>query len=71
MKEGKTEGKRIWKLKTGPEGQIFIPKEIRDVFGIRAGDELIMNSDEELGVIVLMKETFRSHLDRKNGRHDI
>ena len=39
------EGKYAWTVKVGEKGQIVIPKEARDVFGIEAGDTLILLGD--------------------------
>ena len=33
-------GKYAWTAKVGEKGQIVIPKEAREVFGIRPGDTL-------------------------------
>ena len=30
------------KIKVGPEGQIVIPKVVREFLGIKAGDEIVM-----------------------------
>ena len=37
--------KFIWTAKVGEKGQIVIPKEARDVFGINSGDNLILFGD--------------------------
>jgi AbrB family looped-hinge helix DNA binding protein len=38
--------------KVGEKGQIVIPKEARQVFGIEPGDTLLILGDERNGVIV-------------------
>ena len=39
-------------VKVGERGQIVIPKEAREVFGIQAGDTLIVLGDEKWGIAV-------------------
>lgn len=36
------EGKYAWTVKVGEKGQFVIPKEARDIFGIKPGDTLIV-----------------------------
>jgi AbrB family looped-hinge helix DNA binding protein len=38
--------------KVGPKGQIVIPKEIRDMFGIESGDSLLIMADAERGIAI-------------------
>lgn len=38
--------------KVGEKGQIVIPKEARDVFDIRPGDNLLILGDESSGIVV-------------------
>ena len=52
------QGKNIWGAVTiGDRGQIVIPKAARDKFGLKAGDRLIVVSDEQ-GVALIPAETF-------------
>lgn len=39
-------------VKVGERGQIIIPKEARETFGIKAGDTLIVMGDESWGLAV-------------------
>lgn len=45
-------GKYIWTAKVSNKGQIVIPKEARDVFGISEGDTLILFGDTEKGIAI-------------------
>ena len=45
-------GKYIWTAKVSNKGQIVIPKEARDVFGISEGDTLILFGDREKGIAI-------------------
>ncbi|MFA7189955.1 MAG: AbrB/MazE/SpoVT family DNA-binding domain-containing protein [Sphaerochaetaceae bacterium] len=44
------DGRYIGTAKLGPKGQIVIPKEVRDSFALKAGDQLIILSDPEKGI---------------------
>ena len=39
--------------KVGEKGQIVIPKEARDMFGITSGDSIIVLCDKERGIALL------------------
>jgi AbrB family looped-hinge helix DNA binding protein len=53
-------GKHIFgNVKVGPKGQIVIPKEARDIFGIKAGDFLLLLGDEERGLAIITPELTR------------
>lgn len=53
-------GKHIFgTVKVGERGQIVIPKEARDVFGIKPGDTLLMLGDEEQGIAIVKNELLR------------
>ena len=39
-------------VKVGPKGQIVIPKEARDMFGIKPGDTLILLADFQRGIAI-------------------
>ena len=50
---GRSKGYHIFgTAKVGEKGQIVIPKEARKVFGIDAGDTLLILGDEKNGIIV-------------------
>lgn len=52
------EGKYAWTVKVGEKGQFVIPKEARDVFGIKPGDTLLLLGDRERGMAIPPKEEF-------------
>lgn len=65
-------GKHVFGLvKVGERGQIVIPKQAREIFGIRAGDELMLIGDEESGLAILTSEqltqVFRGILGQGGG----
>lgn len=50
---GLPSGKYIFgTAKVGEKGQIVIPKEARNLFGINSGDTLLILGDEKTGIIV-------------------
>lgn len=44
-------------VKLGPKGQIVIPKEVRDMFGVGPGDSLVLMAHPKRG-IALQKQSF-------------
>lgn len=50
-------GKYAWSVKIGEKGQFVIPKEARDLFGIKPGDTIIVLADEKRGIAIPPKET--------------
>ena len=49
-------GMYAWTATVGEKGQIVIPKQARDVFGIRPGDTLLILGDEKRGLAIPPKE---------------
>lgn len=52
------EGKYAWTATVGEKGQIVIPKQARELFGIRPGDTLLLLGDVERGIAIPPKEAF-------------
>lgn len=48
-------GKYAWSVTVGAKGQIVIPKQARDLFGIRPGDTLLLLGDEQQGIAIPKK----------------
>lgn len=38
-------------VKLGPKGQIVIPKEVREMFGLEPGDSLLLLADAKPGAL--------------------
>ena len=51
-------GKHAWTATVGEKGQIVIPKQAREIFGIRPGDVLILLGDDKHGIAIPPKHTF-------------
>lgn len=45
-------GKHAWTATVGEKGQIVIPRQARELFGIKPGDTLIILGDEERGLAI-------------------
>lgn len=57
------QGKYIWTAKVGEKGQIVIPKEAREVFGIKPGDTLLLLGDVERGIAIVDNSTYKQFAD--------
>ena len=58
------DGKYIFGVvKVGDKGQIVIPKDARNLYGIKPGDALILLGDEK-GMAVLKTEIFQNVIDQ-------
>ena len=45
-------GRYAWTATVGEKGQIVIPKQAREVFGIKPGDTLLLLGDEKRGIAI-------------------
>ena len=52
------DGKYLWTVTVGEKGQIVIPKQARDLFGIKPGDSLLLLGDEQRGIAIPPKGAF-------------
>ena len=50
------EEKFAWIIKIGEKGQFVIPKEAREMFDFKPGNEILVLGDKEKGLAVLPKE---------------
>lgn len=57
-------GKYAWTATVGEKGQIVIPKQAREIFGIKPGDTLILLGDDQLGIAIPPKTEFGLLSDR-------
>ena len=46
--------------KVGDKGQIVIPKEVRDIFGINPGDSLIVLADSKKGIALVKSDVIEA-----------
>lgn len=54
---GKSNAKRVFgTAKVGDRGQIVIPKEARELFGIKPGDTLLILGEEQTGLVISRPE---------------
>ena len=54
-------GKYAWTATVGEKGQIVIPKQAREIFGIKPGDTLLLLGDEKRGIAIPPKNAL-THL---------
>lgn len=52
------DGKDLCTVKIGEKGQIVIPKNMRDLFGIKPGDTLLLLADKERGIALVNDTSF-------------
>lgn len=57
---GKGKQRVFGTAKVGDRGQIVIPKEARELYGIKPGDTLLLLGDEETGLIVTRPEVLNN-----------
>ncbi|HOV97838.1 MAG TPA: AbrB/MazE/SpoVT family DNA-binding domain-containing protein [Fervidobacterium sp.] len=62
-KKSKDISKYMSSVKVGPKGQIVIPKEVRDMFGIEFGDTLILLADTQKGIAIQKMDVFNKIAD--------
>ena len=61
------DGKYIFGVvKVGDKGQIVIPKDVRNMYGIKPGDSLILLGDEKR-IAMLKTEIFQKIIDQAMG----
>ncbi len=56
------EGKYAWTVTVGEKGQIVIPKQARELFGIQPGDNLVMLADKDKGIAIPPKTAFSAFM---------
>ena len=55
-------GKNAWTVKIGEKGQFVIPKEAKDMLGIKPGDTILVLGDEERGIAVPPKAMMNKYI---------
>ena len=63
-------GKYAWTATVGEKGQIVIPKQARDIFGIKPGDTLLLLGDEQRGIAIPPKGAFTELFGMAYGEKD-
>ena len=62
---GKSHARRVFgTAKVGDRGQIVIPKEAREMFGIQPGDTLLIVGETDAGLIVSRPEALNDLADK-------
>lgn len=53
------EGKYMTTVRVGPKGQIVIPKEARELYGIQPGDSIMLLVDQRMGIALQRMDSYR------------
>lgn len=61
------QGKYAWSVKIGEKGQFVIPKEARDMLGVKPGDTILVLGDEERGLAILPKAMMEQFISQMMG----
>lgn len=56
-------------IKIGPKGQIVIPKEAREMFGLTPGDTVLLLADKERGIAIMNYNDHRDFADAILGKN--
>ena len=56
-------GKYAWTVKVGEKGQIVIPKEAREAFGISSGDTMLIFGDVSCGLVITKLDVLNKTAD--------
>ncbi|MBQ4312442.1 MAG: AbrB/MazE/SpoVT family DNA-binding domain-containing protein [Oscillospiraceae bacterium] len=70
MNKKTPKGKYVWTTTVGEKGQIVIPKQARDLFGIKPGDTLVLLGDEKRGIAIPPHGTFVHLIESAFGTDD-
>ncbi|MCR4772643.1 MAG: AbrB/MazE/SpoVT family DNA-binding domain-containing protein [Oscillospiraceae bacterium] len=57
-------GKYAWTATVGEKGQIVIPKQARELFGIRPGDTVLLLGDIERGLAIPLKSSIAEYMSK-------
>lgn len=56
------EGKYAWIVKIGERGQFVIPKEARELFDLKPGNEILVLGDAKQGIAILPKALQKEYI---------
>ena len=64
------DGRCAWTATVGTKGQIVIPREAREMFGIQPGDTLILLGDPSRGIAIPPKSSFQQWSESIFGKEE-
>ncbi|MCQ2450880.1 MAG: AbrB/MazE/SpoVT family DNA-binding domain-containing protein [Clostridia bacterium] len=64
MKKQKDDKYFMSSVKVGPKGQIVIPKEAREMFGVEIGDTLVLLADKGKGIAIQRMDMLHPYLKK-------
>ena len=69
--KGQLNDKFMSTIKVGSKGQIVIPKEVRELFNINPGDQILLLADKTQGIAILsnedMEKVLKKIMEKENG----
>lgn len=71
--DNKINDKLLGMVKVGEKGQIVIPKDMRDLFNIKAGDTLLALADIKQGIAIVKPDeyiNFASEIFKATGKKE-
>ena len=63
------DGKYAWTATVGEKGQIVIPKQAREIFGIRPGDTVLLLGDVDRGLAIPVKSSVNEYMRKVFEEH--
>src|SRR5699024_2085790 len=64
------EDKHAWTAKIGSKGQIVIPKDAREIFNFKPGDNVLLLGDEKQGIAIMRSDLYDELVEKVFGEQE-